>query len=196
METMDLRLEGIAAGSTKLFITGETAPNLFGESLLEDTLRETFQFLQSPTPDDLAEAVGQVGPLAAGAFQQLFKAIGGSQLALDVTWEAPDDQELTWSAEAWKVRQMSVTLSQLTAEEPEIIKVSGEIITLSARRPFELRSSEGIEYSARVPESRANDIKGFKVGQTVAVTFERQRVRNQITGSDKSTLTLLSMAAV
>jgi len=194
---LDLRLEGIGEGSTKLFITGETAPDIFGRSLIEETLRETFGFcLASQTSDELAGAVGSVGSLASKAFERFFSVVGRAGLGLGLTWESPSEQEMHWSAEAWKVRQIATVLKKLVPDEPEEVGLTGEIITVSERRPLEIRGSDGIEYTIRVPAVMANDLKGFTIGQEVAISLERQTVRNHVTGLDKTTLTLVRISAV
>jgi hypothetical protein len=47
-----------------------------------------------------------------------------------------------------------------------------------------------------VPDFLANDIKDFKVGQRVVVAMDRLTVKNTVTGVEKSTLTLLTIAMV
>jgi hypothetical protein len=193
--TLDLRLEGISPGSTRLFISGDTAPDLFGHSLLEETLRETFAFLQSPSTNELAESAARVGDKATRALREFLRSVGHAELALDMSWEAPDEQELLWSADAREVRQLADSLNSLIPEEPEVLAVTGEIITVSARRPFELMADDGVEYSARVPEALARDIKDYRVGQRVNVAIQVKSVRNRVTGRDiKTARTLLKIA--
>ena len=194
--TLDLRLDGIAAGSTKLYITGETAPDLFGRSLLEETLRDAFSFFKSPTADDLTDAVGQVGTTVAGHYRDLLKAIGKNRLAFEITWDSPREEEMTWSASAMDARRIAIMLSKLIPDEPITLHVVGEIITVSERRPLEIRDADGVEYVIRIPDRMSNDLKGFSLQQKVAVAIESLTIRNQITGRDKTTLMLKTIAAV
>ncbi len=43
-KTIDLRLEGIGKGSTILYISGKTSPDLYGNSIIQDTLEDIFVF--------------------------------------------------------------------------------------------------------------------------------------------------------
>ena len=54
-DIVDLRLAGIATGSTRLFITAKNAPDLFGRSLSEESLNHSFNLLQSQSPEELTD---------------------------------------------------------------------------------------------------------------------------------------------
>jgi hypothetical protein len=60
-ETIDLRLENIGRGSTIFYVSGKTSPDLFGESVLQNGLENTFNFFNSETPDDVTNNISSVG---------------------------------------------------------------------------------------------------------------------------------------
>jgi len=191
---INLRLAGLAAGSTRVFIVGDTAPDLFGRSLLEETLKDTFALLNaSSSPENLIGAVANVGFRAADALRSFIAIIGKAELSLELNWESPQEEWVTWGADSSALRRLADTLSHLAPEEPQRIPIAGEVVTISAKRPFELRTEDGEEYSVKVPDVLTEDVRRLSVGQEVQATLEKQTVRNKITGQDKTTFMLVSV---
>lgn len=186
---LDLRLEGIRGGSTCLYISGETAPDLFGRSLMEETLYETFRFLESAS-DELTGAVSEIGASAARSFMDVLKVVGSADLSMEVNWETPRQDERSWSIDAEGALGLANALSKVAADEPELLEIVGEVITVSSRRPLELRTAEGNDFSIQVPAILAEAIKALTVGQRVVAPAEKRTVRNEATGTSKTSYVL------
>ena len=115
---------------------------------------------------------------------------------MDINWEAPTEEGVTWSADVVHVRQLVDTLSRLMPEEPEMVSVEGEVITVSSKRPFEITGFDGVDYTAKAPAVMGDEVKRLRVGQRVRAMLERQVVRNPITGHDKTRFTLRSVTEI
>lgn len=85
VDTLNLKLAGMAAGSTHVFLTGSAAEDTTGESLLRNTLDQTFRLLGSRN-DEFYDAVDAIGGRAALLFREAMKAIGNSGLSAEFSW--------------------------------------------------------------------------------------------------------------
>ena len=196
-EELDLRLEGIGGGSTRLYISGETAPDLFGNSLIESTLYDTFQFLQHTDEEDqLPESVSHVGEKAADALRSFFQAVGDANLTTEITWETPKTEEIVWSVSAEGARRLATSLSRLVSDGPEELKLVGQVVTVSSKRPLEIRDAKGNDYQIRVPSIYRDFVKNLVVDQWIAAVVEKRSVRNEATGKARATYILQSRPIV
>lgn len=196
-EELDLRLEGIGGGSTRLFISGEIAPDLFGNSLVESTLYDTFQFLQHTGDEDqLPESVSYIGEKAANALRDFFQTVGDANLTTEATWETPKQEEIVWGVSAEGARRLATSLSRLVSESPEGLELMGKVITISTKRPLEIRDAKGNDYQIRVPNIYAESVKILTVDQWIVARVEKRSVRNEATGKTRATYILQSRPAL
>lgn len=193
-ESLDLRLAGITAGSTRLQVTGATAPDLFGESDLEQVLESTFHLLAQYHGDDLAENVSRLGVRAARELRGLADLLAERAASLEVAWFTPTDEERRWSATAGELKELSTALGQYEEREPEELQVSGTVVTLSARGRFELDVGGRI-LGGTFPSGLQASIRQLRIGQTVAATIRRTTVVNTVTARERVENVLTSVVA-
>ncbi len=70
---LDLRLANVTSSSTRLFISGQTRPDLFGYSLLNTALDRTFDLLEAEAPAVLLDQVPTVGHHSIVALKRYLK---------------------------------------------------------------------------------------------------------------------------
>lgn len=81
---LDLRLARVAAGSTRLFVSGQTSPDLFGNSLLNTSLERTFDLLAADNPDAVLDQMLVVGHQSILALQRFLRGIHDCNLEVEM----------------------------------------------------------------------------------------------------------------
>ena len=193
-DLLDLRLAGITSGSTRLQVTGATAPDLFGESDLEQVLESTFHLLSEYRGGDLVENVSSLGVRAAREIRRLADLLAERAASLEFVWFTPTDQERKWSASTADLKELSAALGQYEEREPEELEVSGSVVTLSARGRFELDVGGRI-LGGTFPSDLQKGIRQLRIGQGVKATIRRTTVVNTVTARERVENVLTSIAA-
>lgn len=140
-DVLNLKLAGIAGGSTRVLITGSSSSDLASESLLQSTLQQTFHLLTARN-EDFYDAVDAVGGKAAHYFGDAMKEINAAGMSAEFTWHAPLEK-FTWqgsSAEIDRIKTLLATAIAPTSYEEEI---SGNVSGITDTGKLELRTSEG-----------------------------------------------------
>ena len=194
IETLDLRLAGLSAGSTVITISGNTAPDLFGNSLLEDSLRHTFQLLQSESPDQIAEAASEMGIRAVKKFNSFFKTLISSDIEAEVSWSTPAEQKFVWKGEKEKILMMSNSLDSLERLPSETIEFTGEIIMLHKRGRFEIKDINDVTYRGVFPSQLLDAIVKLHIGEQCKGRIEKQIISYRTTGTQKAYYSLVSIS--
>ncbi len=185
VDTLDLRLAGISSGSSRLFITGKSSPDLFGNSLLQSTLQEAFELLSSDSGEKLTETVGRLGKRTADSIDQFLKTITSHDLEVDISWNSPSDKSYMWEGKTDKILQLSSSLESLVEGEPEEINFNGELITISMKGTFEISDDAGIAYRGTFPSELLKEMKEFHIGQRCKGVLAKRTMINRITGYEK-----------
>jgi hypothetical protein len=193
VDLLGLRLVDLAPGSTRLFISGSTSPDLFGNSLLGDSLQETFQIFEAEGDDDLAEAVSQVGIRSARGIREFLGTLKAAELSVELAWRTPDDKEKRWEGSYQSVSRLSRSLGNFKVSEATSLTVTGVAVTLSARGRFEIEG-DGRIYAGRFPADVLEMVQEIHIGQSIIATLERTVVFNTVTGVQKVDFTLLRIA--
>lgn len=145
---LNLKLAGLAYGSTRIFVTGNALPDLTGESLLQATLTQTFQLLNSKN-DDFYEAVDAVGGKAAHQLSEFMKALDDGGYAAEFKWMSPRGMK-QWEGRPDEITRIRVLLD--TIREPERYEetITGRVAGITDTGRLELRTDEG-KVSIRFP---------------------------------------------
>lgn len=196
--TMDLRLASIqAGGSTHLWITGQTAPDLFGHSLLAESLKTTFEILSSEDPVALIDAASEAGPRSVSSLASLLRSVQRADAGLSLKWESPSGATRRWTGDSAAINRLAESLAALEELPGERIEEVGEIVTLSSRRHFELMvPGEPSPLTARVSQEAKDHLEDFHVGQKVAATLNRKVFKSRATGLQKNKYILEELRAL
>lgn len=145
---LNLKLAGLAYGSTRIFVTGNALPDLTGESLLQATLTQTFQLLNSKQ-DDFYEAVDAVGGKAAHQMSEFMKVLDEGGYAAEFTWLSPRGLK-QWEGRPDEITRIRVLLD--TIREPERYEetIIGRVAGITDTGRLELRTDDG-KVSIRFP---------------------------------------------
>lgn len=193
-QRLDLRLAGLRQGSTRLLITGNTAPDLFGRSLLEETLSNAFELLNAASTDELTDAVAAVGEPGTNAFRELMKDLAGAGCSVEFDWNAPSGKRYRWKGDPDHVQQLAGSLEGFKQEPPETLEIHGETVTLSSKGRFEIRADSGESYPGTIEsEDVLKQVEALHIKQSVTAKVRAAKIRNRITGAERITYRLLSV---
>jgi hypothetical protein len=184
-ENIDLRLEGITAGSTIFFISAKITPNLYGESIIQHSLENSFQLLNSQTVDDLFDAASLVGKGSIKYFSNLCENLFKNDLEIDLKWHTPTESIVSWDGKKEKQRFLIESLSSFKQLNPDKIIVTGKIITLSLKDKFVISSDEGETYYCRYPNLLTENLKLFHIDEKCKAEISRTSFYSPITNKTK-----------
>src|SRR5690606_27207830 len=85
---LNIKLAGLAPGSTHILMTGNASPDLTGESLFNETLKELFELLNSDNTDFYG-SIDAVGGKAAHHVSELMRSLNSAGLAAELSWNGP-----------------------------------------------------------------------------------------------------------
>ncbi len=193
IKTLNLRFAGIKSGSTRILITGDTSPDIFGHSLIEESLTNTFELLGSETPDEITDSASKIGIRSVASINKFLKTLSSSQLEAEMSWTSPSDIGYKWKGSKAKLTTMSNTLEKIKSPKPEQINVIGKLIMISLKWQFEVQDEKGVSYKGTYPSQLLEEIKTLHVGDQLTSVIEKKIIINEATGKQKNYYTLLSL---
>jgi len=193
IHNLDLRFAGITSGSTCLILTGSLSPDLFGNSLLEDTLENAFGLLNAETPEQLTEIVPKLGVRSIMKINRLLKTLETTGLVTEFRWDSPTDKKIAWHGDEDKIRKLSEALLNIRIEEPQKIEVIGKLIMASLRGQFELETKRGFSYRGSFPSDLSGQVQKLHLGEYCKAAIEKKKIINLVTESEKIVYSLIDI---
>ena len=196
VETMNLRLAGLAYGSTRLYFSGNLNPNLFGHSLIEDSLEKTFKVFSSHSPRELTDSVSDIGTKSAKNINGLLKALEKNGLEADLTWIDPKEKTHTWHGSSDSIHEMLNAFDNIISTKTETINVDGELIMLSKKGRFEIQTPGKVTYRGQFPIDIIENVRMVRIGSRAEAEIIKETVFNKITEYEKTVYVLNALKAV
>jgi hypothetical protein len=187
-DTLDLKLAGIAQGSTHILLTGNGAPDLTGESLLQATLTQTFRLLSS-TNDDFYDAVDAIGGRAAQHFGDALKAIGAAGFAAQFSWQNNNALHF-WDGSTAEVARIRSLLLGISTSETYEETITGTVAGISDNGKLDIRTETG-RIRVRFPLDLIPMVQGLKIAAQANVLVQTTRFFDPITKRAVHTYQLL-----
>lgn len=192
--TINLKLVGLAPGSTKLYITANTSPDLFGNSLSEKSLENSFNLFQSKTPEKLIESAAFLGKKSIDGVKTFISAINKSDFEVSINWSSPEDKNYNWEGGKHELTTLINSLNKITEPEPELLTVSGELITISLKGNFEIKEDRtDVLYKGKYPNDLVEKMKQLHIGMKCKAEIEKKIFINQATEKESVYYTLLTI---
>ena len=94
--TINLKLEGIGKGSTIFYLSANTSPDLFGNSIIQSSLDNIFTLVSSETPEQLIDNISYVGANSIKYYSDFFKELNKDDLELELKWHTPTESIKEW----------------------------------------------------------------------------------------------------
>ena len=192
-DIVNLRLAGISTGSTRLFVTANTAPDLFGRSLAEESLKHSFNLLQSESADELTESASKIGKESVRKLYKFITTITNAEMEVDLKWNSPTNENYNWDGNKQTLLRVAQSLTNIQMSDPETIDFSGELIAISLRGTFEIKLDDKRTIRGEFPNNLLEEIKTLTIGSNYAGKMEKQTIVNMATESEKVYYTLISI---
>ena len=172
VSALNLKLAGLAYGSTRIFVTGNSMPDLTGESLLQATLTQTFRLLNSKH-DDFYDAVDAVGGKSAHQLSEFMKSLDDAGLAAQFTWQSPKGRQY-WEGRPDEITRIRSLLD--TLREPEIYEelVQGRVAGITDSGRLDLRTDEG-KISIRFPLKLTEQVQRLTITSVANIRVQTAR---------------------
>lgn len=194
VDQLDLRLADLVPGSTRLFITGNVAPDLFGGSLLENSLGSLFELFEASDEDELAQMVSTVGIRSARGIREFLTTLKGAELDVEFKWRTGDNHMHTWRGDYQAISRMSRRLGAFKMIEPSYHSVKGTVVALSARGKFEIES-DGKLYAGGFPADLLPSVENLHIGEEVIAVIEQTIIINTVTQVQKVNYALVEISS-
>ena len=159
---INLRLVGIQEGSTELMLLGNIAPDLTGESALENGLHNFFDVLSAPN-DQFTDVVNGIGNSATKSVVQLMKAFETENLAAEFSWRAPDD-EYHWDGRPDEITRIRSLLEEIGDPTTNTIAVVGVVSALTRKR-VQIETNDGEKTNARYHHSFSEQVNALHLNE-------------------------------
>ncbi len=180
-DTLNLRLAGMAYGSTRILVTGNAQPDLTGISLLQATLDQTFRLLLSKN-DDFFDAVDAVGGRAAQKIGESIKAIDNAGLSAVFSWTSPK-KRLVWEGYSGEVNRIRSLIETIQEPEEYTEELSGVVSGISDSGRLEIRTSEG-KIQIRFPLKMTDKIRHLTITKPTTLSVKTSRYWNAVAKRD------------
>ncbi len=191
--TLDLRFAGTASGSTRIYITGQTSPDLFGDSLIEKSFENTFSLLNANSSEELLESASKCGTQSLRNLKKFLSTVDSNALEIDIVWDSASDKTFSWEGDKEKIQTMTNSLSNIIVESPKEHEIEAVLITSSLKGTFEVKDKDKKIYRGRYPTKILEQIKEIRIGDDCYCLIEETCTSNRTTNQKKYSYLLKSI---
>lgn len=139
-DSLNIKLAGLAMGSTRLMLTGDGIADTSGESLLRLTLERTLGLLNAPS-EGFFEAVDTVGITAANALGEFAAAVDSAGMAVEITWPF-GEKPMHWDGSSDELIRIKNLLRSIEKPQEHEIELEGEVASISDTGRLHLRVAD------------------------------------------------------
>lgn len=189
---IDLRLSGLAFGSTRLVFAGNIAPDTTGDSLMEGALEQIFKVLSSPSPEMISDLVKVIGAPAAKSLSQLLGTLEKMEIGAELTWPAPNATLYHWGGSLDEVRSAHSRLSVVHADKPIEVRIAGRVSQLNETGAIYVCTEDGCKIKINYNRQQYLHVQKMTLGMIVSLKVMRYTKRDEIAGKDFSTYSLVT----
>lgn len=192
-KTINFRSAAMGSGSTRLFLTTDTSPDLFGRSLAADSLEALFDFLRTPShnQEDLLDKIAFVGVRCVNELGKFLHELQKNELSIDLRWLPPNNQEHLWQANNAVIDGLISIIAGIDTIQNPPVQLHGVISELSDKGKIALYI-EGTSTRFTYPRNMIEKIMALHLGQTVKISVLETIHRNKTTNQEKKHLEILS----
>ena len=186
---LDLRLAGIESGSTELVVIGNTAPDLTGDSALEEGLKNVFSVLSANT-EDFSDHVHVIGMTASKSLARLMESLEKQNLAAEFNWSAPGTN-YSWQGIPSEITRVRNLLNDIGEPVVESEAFAGIVQVLSVRNRIEVyRPDTEKKVCIHYHRSQAEEIQQLRLGDKRRFVVEKTAYPFRVAKMKKDVYTL------
>ncbi|MES2939201.1 MAG: hypothetical protein V4864_16060 [Pseudomonadota bacterium] len=179
---LDLRLVGVAPGSARLFIRGNSNPDTTGTSALSSAVENLFDVLVA-TDDftDFYERLGEIGESAAHALRDTLKALEQEECSLEVKWHSARNAR-QWEATFDQVVRVRSLLDGTAEPTYRQSTLRGIVTLLAVNGRVQIVDDAGKKKTIRFnPKQQGEQVGALRLGQQVQLSVTERVVVDPIT---------------
>lgn len=183
--TVDLRFDRLIPGSTHILITGNSSPDLFGNSMIENALINTFDLLNVSNDSELMDKSEKYGGAGIKKLSKILNLSVNNHLEFDLEWSSPNSKVFKWEGNFDKIKQLNNSISKIETITPEEIEISGTLVMQSLKGQLEIEDNDGKFIKVSFPMSFLEKIKEFQIGENFSAVIIKNTLKNSITKEEK-----------
>ncbi|MGE6213776.1 hypothetical protein [Comamonas aquatica] len=182
---MNLKLAGLAEGSARLFIVGNTTPDMTGSTALVEGVEHLFATLNSGK--DAAEfysSLDGLGEMAADALHDVLYAIEKEECSVEVKWHAngaAKSKMISYS----EVIHIRTLLKSTKDPEPKDSEIQGSVSLLSSTGRIQVLTASGEKINIKFkPKAQADGVSAMRLGQIVNLPVSVTVFRDPVSATE------------
>jgi hypothetical protein len=183
--TVDLRFDRLVPGSTHILITGNNSPDLFGNSMIENALVNTFELLNVENDSDLLEKSDKYGGNGIKKLNKILNLSINNNLEFDLQWSSPNTKVFNWKGSSERIKQLSNSISKIESTIPQELEISGTLVMQSLKGQLEIKDEDGKLFKVSFPMSLLDKIKEYQIGEDFSALILKNTLKNNITKEEK-----------
>lgn len=184
--SLDIRLEGLGIGSTIFYVSAKTSPDIFGNSIVQNSLENTFELFSSNDESELMDNIEKVGTKNSKYFSAFLEELIQDNLEVEIIWESPNYETKKWYGTSEKISMFYNTFKSIEILEPQTLSLESEIITLSLKNKIEVYDRiNNHSYIVKYPNSFVPIIKELHVGEVCNVIIKKTTIINTLSQKEK-----------
>lgn len=188
---LNFKLAGLASGSTHVYITGNALPDLTGDSLLQETLTQTFKLLNSDQAD-FYDAVDAIGGKSAHQLSEFMKELDKGGFAVQFAWKSTKGAR-RWEGRPDEITRVRALLDTITEPERYQETVSGSVAGITDTGRLSIRVDGG-KVSIRFPLKLTEQVQRLKISSHATLHVETSKYWDSVAKKDIFKRTLISVA--
>lgn len=181
VSALNFKLAGLAPGSTHIFITGNAAPDLTGDSLLQATLNQTFRLLNSQQ-EDFYDAVDAIGGKSAHQLGEFMRGLDRAGLAVEFSWKSVNGIR-RWEGRPDEITRVRALLDTVNEPEKYTETIEGSVAGITDTGRLALRTAEG-KILIRFPLKITEQVQKLKIASHAAITVETSKYWDSVEKKD------------
>jgi hypothetical protein len=182
-EQLNLCLDRIEVGSTRLFVTGSTNPDLFGQSLMQQSIIGMYDLLETNDAEDLLNKSTNSSRKALRETGKWLKTLGTNRMECELLWDNTDYEIKRWEGTLPRISQMAKSLGQIQATQSSSVPLSGNLITISLRGRGYIEIDIGKKELIRIgiANTQREELNQLELGNMVETTVKKSEFTNVLT---------------
>lgn len=197
---IDLRLANIASGSTKLILTLNINPDMFGWSLSQNTLIYWFSLLSSireQNEDDIVEYSFLLGSGGIKSMKRLLLMSQKNHIEFDLKWNSHLDKFYSWTSSQSDIEKAILILSSITEEGQENIELHGKISMLDRTGKIAILDLQtGNTVKLNFSNSLLHEVEQLHINQIVRIQALKTIIKNQSANSLKNIFEVMEIESL
>jgi len=189
-QPLNLRFADIGQGSSRIFITGDSSPDLFGNSLMESSLQGLFELLNRDLNKGLSDQVHYMGLRSSHNLAEFLKVLRKKHIEIDLTWTAPNQKKYNWAGRRDKIQILETLLDGFGASEPKSEILVGVIHLISRSGKLEIKAEDNEVVKISYPRPLFEEVRKLRLGDNVRLDTKEITVYNKTTQEEKKKYTL------